>query len=154
MRIDSPGKMKLATAGCPRNCSEAMVKDVGAVAVEGGKWEIYIGGAFATIGGTPINSIARLNSDGTLDTAFNPGLGANAAVYAIAVQPDGKVVIGGDFTAVNGNTNMNHIARLNTDGSVDATFNPGAGANGSVRAITLQLNGEILIGGNVPVAPE
>ncbi len=43
--IDSPGKMKMATAGCPRNCSEAMVKDVGAVAVEGGKWEIYIGGA-------------------------------------------------------------------------------------------------------------
>jgi nitrite reductase (NADH) large subunit len=43
--IDSPGKMKLATAGCPRNCSEAMVKDLGAVAVEGGKWEIYVGGA-------------------------------------------------------------------------------------------------------------
>ena len=43
--IDSPGKLKLATAGCPRNCSEALVKDVGAVAVEGGKWEIYVGGA-------------------------------------------------------------------------------------------------------------
>ena len=43
--IDSPGKLKMATAGCPRNCSEAMVKDVGAVAVEGGRWEIYIGGA-------------------------------------------------------------------------------------------------------------
>ncbi len=43
--IDSPGKMKMATAGCPRNCSEAMVKDLGAVAVEGAKWEIYIGGA-------------------------------------------------------------------------------------------------------------
>lgn len=43
--LDSPHKMKLATAGCPRNCSEAMVKDLGAVAVEGGKWEIYIGGA-------------------------------------------------------------------------------------------------------------
>jgi nitrite reductase (NADH) large subunit len=43
--VDAPGKLKLATAGCPRNCSEAMVKDVGAVAVEGGKWEIYIGGA-------------------------------------------------------------------------------------------------------------
>jgi len=43
--IDSPHKMKLATAGCPRNCSEAMVKDLGAVAIEGGKWEIYIGGA-------------------------------------------------------------------------------------------------------------
>jgi nitrite reductase (NADH) large subunit len=43
--FDSPHKMKLATAGCPRNCSEAMVKDLGAVAVEGGQWEIYIGGA-------------------------------------------------------------------------------------------------------------
>ena len=43
--IESPGKLKLATAGCPRNCSEAMVKDVGAVAIEGGLWEIYVGGA-------------------------------------------------------------------------------------------------------------
>src|SRR5579859_2690050 len=43
--LESPGKLKLATAGCPRNCSEALVKDVGAVAVEGGRWEIYVGGA-------------------------------------------------------------------------------------------------------------
>ncbi len=43
--IESPAKMKLATAGCPRNCSEALVKDVGVVAIEGGKWEIYVGGA-------------------------------------------------------------------------------------------------------------
>jgi len=43
--IESPHKMKLGTTGCPRNCSEAYVKDIGAVAVEGGKWEIYIGGA-------------------------------------------------------------------------------------------------------------
>ena len=43
--IESPHKMKLAVAGCPRNCSEATTKDLGAVAIEGGKWEIYIGGA-------------------------------------------------------------------------------------------------------------
>ena len=43
--IESPHKMKLATAGCPRNCSEATTKDLGAIAIEGGKWEIYIGGA-------------------------------------------------------------------------------------------------------------
>lgn len=43
--LESPGKLKLATAGCPRNCSEAYVKDVGLVAIEGGKWEIYVGGA-------------------------------------------------------------------------------------------------------------
>ena len=43
--LESPHKMKLATAGCPRNCSEATTKDIGAVAIEGGRWEIYIGGA-------------------------------------------------------------------------------------------------------------
>ena len=43
--IESPAKMKLATAGCPRNCSEATTKDIGAVAIEGGRWEIYVGGA-------------------------------------------------------------------------------------------------------------
>jgi nitrite reductase (NADH) large subunit len=43
--VESPHKMKLATAGCPRNCSEATTKDIGAVAIEGGRWEIYVGGA-------------------------------------------------------------------------------------------------------------
>ena len=43
--IETPAKLKLATAGCPRNCSEDTTKDVGAVAIEGGKWEIYVGGA-------------------------------------------------------------------------------------------------------------
>jgi NAD(P)H-nitrite reductase large subunit len=42
--LESPHKMKLATAGCPRNCSEATTKDVGAVAIEGGRWEVYVGG--------------------------------------------------------------------------------------------------------------
>ena len=43
--LEGPAKMKLAVAGCPRNCSEAYVKDLGVVAVEGGRWEIYVGGA-------------------------------------------------------------------------------------------------------------
>ena len=43
--LEAPAKLKLAVAGCPRNCSEAYVKDLGVVAVEGGRWEIYIGGA-------------------------------------------------------------------------------------------------------------
>lgn len=43
--IESPHKMKLATTGCPRNCSEATTKDLGAVAIEGGRWEVYVGGA-------------------------------------------------------------------------------------------------------------
>ena len=43
--LETPAKLKLATAGCPRNCSEATTKDVGAVAIEGGRWEVYVGGA-------------------------------------------------------------------------------------------------------------
>jgi uncharacterized delta-60 repeat protein len=108
---------------------------------------IVIGGAFASMNGTPRNFLARLNSDGSLDTTFDVGTGANGAVHAIAIQPDGKVVVGGDFTTFNGTTRSN-IIRLNLDGSVDTSFNSGgAGANGSVRAIAVQTDGKILAGG-------
>ena len=43
--LESPAKMKLAVSGCPRNCAESLVKDVGVVAIDGGRWEIYVGGA-------------------------------------------------------------------------------------------------------------
>ena len=112
-----------------------------------GQSKVLVGGSFASLDDHTFNSIGRLNSDGSPDSTFNPGLGANGTVYALALQPDGKVVIGGDFTAVNGNTNFNHVARLNTDGSLDLSFNVGTGANASVRAISLQLDGRILLGG-------
>jgi uncharacterized delta-60 repeat protein len=113
----------------------------------GGQPRVLLAGAFASINGTTFNGIAQLDDTGKPDPAFNPGLGANATVYAMALQTDGKIVIGGDFTAVNGNTNFNHIARLNADGSLDNTFNPGTGAGDSVRAIAVQLDGHILMGG-------
>jgi uncharacterized delta-60 repeat protein len=110
--------------------------------------KVLIGGGFATVAGFTFHGVAQLNNDGTPDNTFNAaGIGANATVYALAVQPDGRIVIGGDFTSYNGVTNFNHIARLNADGSVDASFTPGAGVNGSVRAISVQLDGKILIGG-------
>jgi uncharacterized delta-60 repeat protein len=109
--------------------------------------KIYVGGAFGRLDGAIYNSIGRLNADGSPDTTFNSGgLGANGTVYALAVQTDGKVVIGGDFTAVNG-VACNHLARLNTDGSLDSSFKPGTGANDSVRAVAIQLDGRIVIGG-------
>ncbi len=118
----------------------------------GGLRKVLVGGAFASLNGQVFNYIGRLNDDGTPDLTFNPGgLGANGTVYALAVQTDGKVIIGGDFTAYN-NTAVNHVARLNVDGTLDLNFpnaasNLSSGANGTVRAITLQLDGKILIGG-------
>ena len=108
--------------------------------------KLLVGGAFTSFNTTPRNYICRLNDNGSLDASFDPGLGANGSVFAIALQSNGKVLIGGDFTFVNG-VGRNHLARLNSDGSVDLSFNPFQGANDSVRAITIQSDGRILIGG-------
>ena len=99
-------------------------------------------------GGGTRNRIARLNAGGSLDDTFNPG--ANDFVYALALQPGGKVLAVGAFTTMGGGglgqTPRNRIARLNADGSLDASFNPGA--NDWVLAVTLQPDGRILVGGS------
>ena len=108
--------------------------------------KIIIGGYFTVFNGTAINRIARLNSDGSLDNTFNPGTGANSTVWTIAIQSNGKIIIGGDFTIYNGTT-ISRIARLNANGSLDSTFNPGTGANNLIRTTTIQSDGKIIIGG-------
>jgi uncharacterized delta-60 repeat protein len=108
--------------------------------------KIIIGGGFTSYNGTGRNRLARLNTDGSLDTTFIPGTGANNLVRAIALQSDGKIVIGGDFTSYNGTT-RNSIARLNLDGSLDTTFDPGVGANNIVLTAAVQTDGRIVIGG-------
>lgn len=109
--------------------------------------KIIIGGQFTSYNGTPINRIARLNSDGTLDNSFKPGTGVDMGVNTIVVQPDGKIIIGGSFTSYNG-TSRNSIARLKADGTLDDTFNNCLGSYGSVSTIVLQKDGKIIIGGN------
>jgi uncharacterized delta-60 repeat protein len=113
--------------------------------------KIIIGGTFTSFNGTPAVRLARLLSTGTLDATFNPALGADATVEAIAVQPDGKIVIGGYFLNYNG-TSRKGIARLLSNGSLDPTFNPGTGTDNSfgiphVDAITVQPDGKIILGG-------
>jgi uncharacterized delta-60 repeat protein len=108
--------------------------------------KILIGGAFTSYNGTGRNRIARLNSDGSLDSSFNLGTGANFAVLTIVLQSDGKVLLGGSFTAYNG-ISRNRIARINSDGTLDYSFDPGSGSNSTVRTIVLQYDGKILIGG-------
>jgi hypothetical protein len=80
-------------------------------------------------------------------SGFDPN--ANGGVYVVVVQPDGKILIGSDFTtlAPNGGPTVtrNRIARLNPDGTLDTAFNPNA--SGNVYAIALQADGKILVGG-------
>jgi uncharacterized delta-60 repeat protein len=108
--------------------------------------KVLIGGAFTSFNGLPRSGVARLNADGSLDESFATGSGFNNTVNALALQPDGKILIGGAFTSYNGAT-RNRLARLNADGSLDLSFS-GDGANKSVHALALQPDGKIIVGGN------
>ncbi len=109
--------------------------------------KIVLVGEFTSYQGVSQNYITRTNSDGTIDPTFNIGTGALNSVYACAAQTDGKVVIGGNFTNFNG-TVINRIARLNANGSLDATFNVGSGATGGpVTVVTIQADGKIIVAG-------
>jgi uncharacterized delta-60 repeat protein len=93
----------------------------------GGK--ILIGGNFGNYNGAASLRIARINSDGSCDSSFVVGAGASGQVRAFAVQPDDKIVVGGNFATLNG-VAKNGIARLNADGSDDTSFSvSGTGAN-------------------------
>jgi uncharacterized delta-60 repeat protein len=111
--------------------------------------QVLVGGVFERVNGVPRRSMARLNADGSVDESF-AGMGQSNVlerVYALAVQPNGKVVIGGDFTMV-GNTRRQHVARLNVDGSLDESFDPGYVYLQRVSALALQPDGRVVIGGD------
>lgn len=109
--------------------------------------KVIIGGSFSMVHGALRNSIARLNTDGTADLTFDPGSGADGAVLAIILQPDGRILVGGTFTSING-TERNQVARLDADGSLDTSFNPLVPSYEAVRAIALQDDGKVLVGGD------
>lgn len=109
--------------------------------------KIIVGGSFTLYNGIVRNRLCRLNPDGTLDPSFTIGRGFNNPVTALAIQPDGKVIVGGDFTSYDG-TAQGHLCRLNPDGSLDATFDQsGSGFNHSVYALALQPDGKVIVGG-------
>jgi uncharacterized delta-60 repeat protein len=113
--------------------------------------KILIGGRFNTFNGNTRNNFLRLNSDGTEDTAFYTNLGTAFGnnVNSAAVQSDGKIVVGGQFTSFNGNT-RNYLVRLNSDGTEDTSFytNLGTGFNDAVAGIIIQSDGKIIILGD------
>jgi uncharacterized delta-60 repeat protein len=113
-----------------------------------GDGRIFLGGAFATVAGQPSRNIARLMPDGVLEPqGFDPqawGSYLSEAVYAIAVQPDGKILIGGEFAEVAG-TPRGDLARLLPDGRLDKSFN--AWVDRTVKSVVVQPDGKILIGG-------
>lgn len=116
----------------------------------GGKW--IVGGTFSSYNSSVTRrGIAMLNANGPLDAGFVPPatLGNNTIIKAIAVQPDGKILIGGDLVRTGGATRLG-IIRLESNGSLDASFGSGNGVNigADVNSILLQPDGKIIIGGD------
>lgn len=114
---------------------------------------VLVGGRFTTIDGTTRNGIARLNADGSLDAGFDPDAGGitNHNVHRILAQPDGKILVGGDFSGM-GASQSHLVARLDADGSVDPGFVPDVetiGGDNIVYGMAVQADGKVLLGGRL-----
>lgn len=115
--------------------------------------KIIVGGRFSTFNTEAAPGIIRLNPDGTVDSTFNTGSGFNTStsssyVRALKIQEDGKIIVGGYLTNFNGATTTRHLFRLNSNGTIDTSFDQGSGLNGSVLSLDLDSESKLLVGGN------
>ncbi len=151
LRLNANGTLDTAFDPSPNSSVNAIAVQTDGKIIIGGVFSALTPG-FATNTSAAITSrnfLARLNSDGTLDTAYAPN--PNAQISTLALQSDGKLILGGVFTTLQPDltqtpTARNRIARLNTDGTLDAAYDPDA--NGIVLASALQTDGKLIIGGS------
>lgn len=115
--------------------------------------KLLVGGVFGALGGSARQSLARLNVDGTIDESFDARVEVGAAtVAALAVQPDGKILVGGSFRQLAGQNCVN-LGRLLPNGGFDSSFlNPNTDHDNLVRCLVVQPDGKILVGGFLRVA--
>ncbi len=106
--------------------------------------KILVGGYFSSYKNIPVRNLVRLLPNGDLDTSFDIGTGFNEFIGDVVVQNDGKIIVAGRFTTFNSQP-KGKIIRLNSDGSLDNTFNIGTGFHlGTIINVVLQSNGKIL----------
>jgi uncharacterized delta-60 repeat protein len=120
--------------------------------------KIIVAGSFTSIGGVTRNQIARLNSDGTLDTTFNAGTGpfktdgtTVGSIRDIELLPDGRIIVGGQFAYFSG-VSKEQMVWLNTDGSIDATviqpnFRTANLDTEAVEVIKIAPDGSVIVAG-------
>jgi uncharacterized delta-60 repeat protein len=116
--------------------------------------KILIGGGFETVGTEDRLGVARLNRDGTVDVSFNPQGFSDAIIHTLALQPDGKILVGGLINRERSNQGFDQgigVLRLNSDGSRDESFGVKkitAGSPVHVRTLAVQADGKIYVGGS------
>lgn len=108
--------------------------------------KIVVGGLFTRLNGEALHNIVRLNEDGTRDLTFGITSGTSRSVRAMAPAPGGKIVITGNFSAIDG-VARSRVARLNADGTVDPTFDVGTGPDDICYAVAVDSAGNVYVGG-------
>ncbi len=109
--------------------------------------KVVIVGLFTTVDGVSRNSIARLNSDGSLDSSFDPGTGFDTGIYSVGLMPSGSIVTAGPATSYNGTALPSRIAMISPNGSVDPGFDLNATALGGyyVNGLSVGPTGSIYL---------
>lgn len=112
-----------------------------------GDHKLMVAGHFNRFNSSPLENLARLNHDGTVDRSYAPKTGVNAPVSGgLAIYPDGRVLIGGNFNAYNG-IKRNQLARLTPDGELDPSFHHSGSLRGELYTLVLQPDDKVLVGG-------
>ena len=145
-RLNADGSLDLTFVPPPFSQSD-LVAPLKIIVQPDGK--ILVAGNDFRIGGTTYPLI-RLNSDGSVDASFALPI-TGSSIVGLALQPDGKILIGGDFSAIN-MIERRIVARLNANGTLDATFGiglPNANHNGYADAFAIQPDGKIIAGGGI-----
>lgn len=119
-----------------------------AVSPDGG---VVAGGEFSDASGQPRSNLAKFRLDGSLDPSFSASGTTNGPVAAVSIQPDGRILVGGEFTQVGGQPRKN-LARLMSDGTLDPAIGGTAGVTGAVRAVAASGALRAIAGGSFQVA--
>src|SRR4030095_15271053 len=108
-------------------------------------------GGFTSFSTANNTRVVRLTSSGALDATFTSALGLSLAPRKVLLQPDGKILVAGEFIGLDTPFGKHGIARLDTTGAIDGTFDPGLGTDGpTIETIALQPDSKIVIVGGFP----
>lgn len=111
---------------------------------------VVVSGQFINANGAGHDRVCRFLPNGDFDTSFSPGSLLVGVAQVVVVQPDGKILVGGNFSDVGSGNPDDYVCRLNDDGTQDTSFDPGsllAGTQASVFGMALQADGKILVSG-------
>lgn len=150
-RYDQKGRNNIARltsnglVGAPLSLGSGADRQTRAVARQAdGKF--IVAGDFGYYNWNASNSVARINADGSFDASFSVGFGVNGVINSVAIQSDGRILLAGKFEFFN-NQPRKSIIRVNSNGSIDNTFDAGIGTDDTIFKVRIQNDGKILVGG-------